>query len=584
MLRLSSILFFLSCALGQTLPPDSVWTFSWDDGGDEFFYDAVEVSDGFILCGEAREWNAQTGDALLVKIDREGELVWHHRLPAEVGRRLTDIPRAGLAYGERTNASGQGEQFFVVAYDSTGVLLDDWTWEYSPEPLRLLEYGEANTIYREGDEGYEMVYARRLDGEGDNSIRRFTCCGFVTSTTITSGPGDLANAQDTYFDFAICGETLNAGVSGRDGLLTWRRYPADSVNQFHRAEIGGAGDDWFSDIVGGELPRAYTMCGGTYSSTRGGSDLWIVTCNESGDVIIENSFGGLSYEDGVAILPASDNGYLVAGNYSSEDINFEQSDFWLLKVDQNGDSVWSVVAGGEEADRCDGMLRTENGFLLYGSTQSFTVPGWDACAMFLGYVPDLAAAPSSLNFGPVVVGDSVTRSLNLINTGSNTLTVEEIQGSESYSASFSGPATIALGETLSVTVVFAPQSAGNHVDTLRVISDAISGEKLVRCLGAGLAQDANDESLLPREFALHPPYPNPFNPSTTIAVDLPKSSEVELTIFDVQGRLVERLVDGELSAGTHTRVWNCSTCSGGVYFVRLRTSDYEGIQKMVLIK
>ena len=56
-----AIFVSLSACLAQSFPPDSVWTFGFDDGGDEYFYDAIEVSDGFLLCGEAREWNAMAG-------------------------------------------------------------------------------------------------------------------------------------------------------------------------------------------------------------------------------------------------------------------------------------------------------------------------------------------------------------------------------------------------------------------------------------------------------------------------------------------------------------------------------------------
>lgn len=577
-----SILIGFSVCLAQSFPPDSVWTFAFDDGGDEYFYDALEVEDGYLLCGEAREWNAMAGEALLVKVDREGELVWSRRYPDQLPSRFVSLPSDGRAWGEITNQGGQAVNVFRVVHDSLGNILEWEPRENIPQPL--LSLGNARTTYPDDDEGYTIIYNSRDHGATENSIFRYVCCGTIINTVLATGTGDIAHSEDIFFDFAVCGETQNIGATGKDGLLLWRRYPDEPVDQIHRVEIGGTADDWFDDIIGQPQPIPYVLCGGTRSFSNGSADLWVTATDDSGETIWSHNYGGLSFEDGVEIVNASNSGFIIAGNFSSEDIEFEQSDFWLLKVEEDGDSVWSVVKGGDEADRCEGMIETENGFLLFGSSQSFAVPGWDGCAMLLAYVPDIAATPGSLNFGPVAVGDSSSRSLGLINTGSNVLTVTEISSTAKYHANFTGPATVEIGDTLHVPVVFTPQSVGTHVDTLHILSDAVSGVKNVRCLGAGTAADADDGSLLPKEFKLYPPYPNPFNPTTTIAFDVPKDAQVELTVFDVQGRIVTTLLEGNLSAGTHARDWTCSTCAGGVYFARLRTSEFEGIQKLLLVK
>lgn len=103
------IILTTSC-LAQPFPPDSVWTFAFDDGGDEYFYDAIEVSDGYLLCGEAREWNAMAGEALLVKIDRNGELVWERRYAGEQTcfRRIFYRPNTFVVFLELLGAGWQG--------------------------------------------------------------------------------------------------------------------------------------------------------------------------------------------------------------------------------------------------------------------------------------------------------------------------------------------------------------------------------------------------------------------------------------------------------------------------------------------
>jgi subtilisin family serine protease len=91
------------------------------------------------------------------------------------------------------------------------------------------------------------------------------------------------------------------------------------------------------------------------------------------------------------------------------------------------------------------------------------------------------------------------------------------------------------------------------------------------------------------EVILHPAYPNPFNPSTTIRYELPEAAIVSLTIHDVRGRLVATLESGPQSPGLKTAIWNGSTRTGtrassGMYFYRLIAGDVERTRKMVLLK
>ena len=90
-------------------------------------------------------------------------------------------------------------------------------------------------------------------------------------------------------------------------------------------------------------------------------------------------------------------------------------------------------------------------------------------------------------------------------------------------------------------------------------------------------------------FALHANYPNPFNPETTIAFDLPQAGRVELQVFDLLGQTVRTLLAQELSAGGHQVVWNGLDASGarvssGVYFYRLQAGSQVQMRRMLLLK
>ena len=96
--------------------------------------------------------------------------------------------------------------------------------------------------------------------------------------------------------------------------------------------------------------------------------------------------------------------------------------------------------------------------------------------------------------------------------------------------------------------------------------------------------------LLPMTFSLGNCWPNPFNPMTTISYDLPKASRVNLRVFNIAGRLVRTLVNGEVvEAGRKEVVWRGRDGSGrqvasGTYFYRLDVGSFSETKRMVLIK
>ncbi|MCP4945262.1 MAG: PKD domain-containing protein, partial [Planctomycetaceae bacterium] len=94
---------------------------------------------------------------------------------------------------------------------------------------------------------------------------------------------------------------------------------------------------------------------------------------------------------------------------------------------------------------------------------------------------------------------------------------------------------------------------------------------------------------LPTEFDLKANYPNPFNPTTNIAFDLPEATDVKLEVYDMMGRRVATLINGQLNAGRYNATWNARSDAGsmvasGVYIYRLRAGSFESVKQMVLMK
>ncbi|MCS5623052.1 MAG: T9SS type A sorting domain-containing protein, partial [Candidatus Marinimicrobia bacterium] len=97
------------------------------------------------------------------------------------------------------------------------------------------------------------------------------------------------------------------------------------------------------------------------------------------------------------------------------------------------------------------------------------------------------------------------------------------------------------------------------------------------------------DSLLPLEFSLYQNYPNPFNPATIFRYDLPKNTNVKLTIYDLMGKIVKNLVSDQQNSGYKLIQWNSTNnkdqpVSAGMYFYTIQAGEFRETRKMILLK
>jgi flagellar hook assembly protein FlgD len=86
------------------------------------------------------------------------------------------------------------------------------------------------------------------------------------------------------------------------------------------------------------------------------------------------------------------------------------------------------------------------------------------------------------------------------------------------------------------------------------------------------------------QFTLNAAYPNPFNPSTSISYSLTDNNQVRVEIYNINGKLVETLVNEYQTAGLHQIMWNAAGQSSGVYFIKVTAQNLSKMQKVVYIK
>jgi hypothetical protein len=156
----------------------------------------------------------------------------------------------------------------------------------------------------------------------------------------------------------------------------------------------------------------------------------------------------------------------------------------------------------------------------------------------------------------------------LSNTGAGLLSSVTDLGDGTYEANVTAP--IAIGtDTISAIVI-------SGADTVSIFWNAI-----ITYINP---TSINENLTSPDKFYLYQNYPQPFNPSTIIKYQIPKTSFVLLKVFDALGKEVVTLVNEERTAGEYEAKFDASGLTSGVYFYTLKSGGYTNTKKMSLIK
>ncbi len=196
-------------------------------------------------------------------------------------------------------------------------------------------------------------------------------------------------------------------------------------------------------------------------------------------------------------------------------------------------------------------------FIFYANTASSST--------WVVQVADFAFSPSNLS---VSVGDSIKWQWV---SGIHTTTSANIPAGAN---GWDSPITIS-----NQTFIYVVPAPGTYQYVCTPHAPAMSGSFTATPIGI-----KNEGSSIPSGYKLHQNFPNPFNPVTEIQLDIPKSSFVNLTVYDIVGKLAEVLVNGNLEAGSYSVEWNASQYPSGIYFYQLSTGNFIQTRKMILAK
>jgi hypothetical protein len=232
-------------------------------------------------------------------------------------------------------------------------------------------------------------------------------------------------------------------------------------------------------------------------------------------------------------------------------------------------------------------------FVSRGLAGALPNDDWFVDNVFLG-LPAAAidASQDTVTFDTTIIGSSSEMTLEISNIGLEVLAVSDIVSTNGpvYSVDTTS-FTLLSGESITITVTFAPDQPGELSGSLRIASDdPIRDTLIVHLVGMGdVPVSASEAGRLPAEYSLDQNYPNPFNPVTTIRYALPAASEVNLTIYNLLGGKIRTLVEGPIPAGYHEALWDGKNNAGaavtsGLYIYRLTAGGYQSIRKMILVK
>ena len=286
----------------------------------------VQTKDGgYAISGYTGSFGAGGQDALLIKIDSVGNMEWN------------------MTFG-----GAQDDQFSdMIKTNDGGFVLSGYTTSFGA--------GNYDSFLMKVNASGTILWNKTYGGVGSDQI--------------------LTVIQTSDSGYALFGNTNSSGVGGQD---YWLIKTDATGNMLWNKTYGGTRDD----TSGGQAivqnsDVGYTFIGRTASFGAGGTDVWLVKTDATGNMLWNKTYGGTGNDGGNCIVPTSDGGYALFAPTSSYGVGGSQ-DAWLIKIDANGNMIWNKTYGGVGSEFCLYLLQTsDGGFAFCGSENSFGAGGTD---------------------------------------------------------------------------------------------------------------------------------------------------------------------------------------------------------------
>jgi uncharacterized delta-60 repeat protein len=393
----------------EKIPPSLYWVRSYritDVGGARAIQQTLD--DGYIVVGT--EASDETGeDFWVVKLDSNGDIQWEKTYGGPNGDNAWAVQQtsdSGYIVAGYTGSFGGSLDFWVLKLDSTGNIQWQKTYGgngfdgcYSPSTLtQTLDGGYIIAGYTNSyGAGNSDFWVLKLDSTGDIQWQKtYGGAGYDKAYSIK---------QTSDEGYIIAGETESFGAENYDFWVI--KLNSNGVVQWQKT-YGGNNMD-IARSIAQTSNGGFIVAGETYSFEAGSADLWILKLDPNGDVQWQKAYGGSEFERAWDVLQTSDGGYIATGQSSS----FENyADFWLLKLDSNGNITWERTFGGTDSDYAYSVNQTSDGYVVAGwayslySQGGFCVLKLNSDGLIPPYCPLLKDSKATVTTTEVTVGDT----------------------------------------------------------------------------------------------------------------------------------------------------------------------------------
>lgn len=328
---------------------------------------------------------------------------------------------------------------------------------------------------------------------------------------------------------------------------------------------------------------------GQCASDDYGRQLFIIKTDSDGIISWEKYYGLEGTDTGYSIVRADAGNYVITGQSPSFNGQQGNPDLFLMKIDSNGDSLWTRSYGGDAEDRGTRIRNTsDGGFIVAGYSKSFGGDmykdwyivrtdadgdtfwtrvydsGYEDVAMDVKELPD--------NAGFVVAGSMHYGQWD------GCLLRLDANGDSLWALAIGG-------EDYEIFNAVEPTEDGGYILAGQTDSYGAGGTDIYIVKISSEPAGINfQDAALPRTIILSWNYPNPFNASTTIEYDLPSTSDVTIDIYDILGRKVKMILNEYQQSGLHRIVWKCKDEKSGIYFYKIESGDRIETNRMLLLK
>jgi hypothetical protein len=349
-----------------------------------------------------------------------------------------------------------------------------------------------------------------------------------------------------------------------------------------------------------------------------GIQQWVARFDGSSTSTLAVDTGGNVYVGGNGILKFGPDGAFEWNAYSGDDVTdlvvrdrdqiFAVAGGLLIRLNSAGATVWSVQSypEGIALDSVGNIYATGYYCCGYGFTRKYTPDGDEVWSANVGAVKVIVHEPGALYVGGGYyigvhklsadgallwsrpVNSDLKEDFDVDGDGNVYVVGTSLDGSGLHAARYrpdGGTEWTLQDEELFLARAIRADPAGNvHLVTEKENIDLSRVPVVKKYLQAPVITSAGSDEVAPMEFSLEQNYPNPFNPKTTIGYSIDEDSFVELRIFDILGRELATLVQGNQKIGRYRVVFDATGFASGVYFYQLNAGGQVRTKRLVVVK